>query len=72
MSCYQVEPLPLKGAFLLHLPRYEDERGYFVELFRRVFAEREGLPDFVQDNLSYSRQGVLRGLHFQRPPPCPS
>lgn len=68
MSCYQVEPLPLKDAFLLHLPRYEDERGYFVELFRRVFAEREGLPDFVQDNLSYSRQGVLRGLHFQRPP----
>lgn len=68
MSRYQIEPLPLEGAFLLHLPRYQDARGYFVELFRKAFAQQEGLPEFVQDNLSYSRGGVLRGLHFQRPP----
>jgi len=68
MSRYTHEPLPLAGAFLLRLPRYADERGYFAELFRAEIAPALGLPTWVQDNLSYSRQGVLRGLHFQRPP----
>lgn len=62
------EPLPLEGAFLVHLPRYRDNRGYFVELFRESEREALGLPPFVQDNLSFSQRGVLRGLHFQRPP----
>lgn len=68
MSRYQCEPLPLADAFLLHWPRYADERGYFAEFFRAEVAQGLGLPVFVQDNLSFSRRGVLRGLHFQRPP----
>lgn len=68
MKRYEIESLPLKDAFLLHLPRYTDERGYFVETFRSAYESELGLPSFVQDNLSYSRRGVLRGLHFQKPP----
>ncbi|MCS7163198.1 MAG: dTDP-4-dehydrorhamnose 3,5-epimerase [Bacteroidia bacterium] len=68
MKVPHVEALPLADALLLHLPRYTDERGYFVEVGRALLYERLGLPTFVQDNLSYSLRGVLRGLHFQRPP----
>lgn len=63
-----VEKLPLKDALLIQLPKFYDERGFFAEAFRAEIAERLGLPAFLQDNLSYSRQHVLRGLHFQRPP----
>lgn len=54
---------------------YEDERGWFMESFneQRFHAELQklGLPiprPFVQDNHSFSKKGVLRGLHFQREP----
>lgn len=43
-----------------------DQRGFFMETFRRSDFERLGLPgEFVQDNHSKSRQGILRGLHYQ-------
>ena len=47
-----------------------DERGYFVETFRQdKFEDAIGYSvDFIQDNESKSTKGVLRGLHFQRPP----
>jgi dTDP-4-dehydrorhamnose 3,5-epimerase len=45
---------------------YQDERGFFMETFRASDFARAGLPvDFVQDNHSHSRRGVLRGLHYQ-------
>lgn len=45
----------------------EDERGFFVEIYRqRPFAEFGVEEQFVQDNLSRSTQGVLRGLHYQK------
>lgn len=47
-------------------PRHHDERGDFMELFRHeLFTWRCGDFCFVQDNLSRSRQGTLRGLHYQ-------
>ncbi len=52
-------------------PRYfEDERGYFVEIFKRSSFRDAGLPyEFVQDNVSLSRQpGTMRGMHWQAPP----
>ncbi len=64
----KVKPLSLKDALIIEVPRFVDDRGYFVELFRAGWGEALGLPSFVQTNLSVSRQGVLRGLHFQRPP----
>ena len=46
---------------------YGDERGYFVETYNKNDMEAEGLfYDFVQDNQSASKKGVLRGLHFQK------
>lgn len=49
---------------------FGDSRGFFLESFsERVFNEATGLSiRFVQDNESYSTYGVIRGLHFQRPP----
>lgn len=48
---------------------FEDARGYFFESFsQREFDEKVGKVNFVQDNESKSSYGVMRGLHFQRPP----
>ncbi|MCD6045830.1 MAG: dTDP-4-dehydrorhamnose 3,5-epimerase [Gammaproteobacteria bacterium] len=46
---------------------FGDERGFFCELYQkeRFFNEIKGMRPFVQDNFSYSQQGVLRGLHYQ-------
>ena len=49
---------------------FGDERGFFMETWNGKRYEEAGLPGrFVQDNLSYSARGVLRGLHFQNPQP---
>ena len=48
---------------------FEDDRGFFTEIFNRREFEKEGISiEFVQDNLSFSKKGVLRGLHLQYPP----
>ena len=62
-----VEPTPLDGVLVLsHPDLFEDERGFFLEVFRADEYEKAGLPTrFPQENHSRSRQGVLRGLHFQ-------
>ncbi len=47
---------------------FGDNRGYFMETYHRRKYSRSGvLPEFVQDNLSFSRRGTLRGLHYQLP-----
>lgn len=52
---------------------FGDHRGYFFESFsQREFCEKVRKVDFVQDNESKSSYGVLRGLHFQKPPFCQS
>lgn len=57
----------LSGVLLLEPVVHEDARGFFFESYnRRAFFEATGLDvDFVQDNHSHSRRGVLRGLHYQ-------
>ncbi len=48
---------------------YTDERGSFFESFNKNVFEKFGLPShFVQDNQSFSKKGVVRGLHFQKEP----
>lgn len=48
---------------------FRDARGYFMESFRATTFEEHGIStDFVQDNQSLSAKGILRGLHFQKPP----
>jgi len=58
----------LKGCFIIEPTIFEDERGYFFESFNhKDFCEAIGLDvNFVQDNQSFSKKGVLRGLHFQK------
>jgi dTDP-4-dehydrorhamnose 3,5-epimerase len=48
---------------------FGDERGWFYESFRQdIFEQHAGCHRFVQDNESFSRYGVVRGLHYQKPP----
>lgn len=62
----QTLPLQLDGPVLLAPTVHGDERGFFVETFRASWLTDLGLPGgFVQDNHSRSRQGVVRGMHFQ-------
>jgi len=59
--------LAIPDVILLEPDVYKDERGYFYESYnKRVFDEIIGYPvEFVQDNHSRSKKGVLRGLHYQ-------
>lgn len=60
----------IQGLFIIEPDVYGDSRGYFFESFsKKRFEEQTGINvDFVQDNESRSTYGVVRGLHFQRPP----
>lgn len=59
----------IDGVFIIEPRIFEDSRGYFFESFsQREFDEKIGPVVFVQDNESKSSYGVMRGLHFQRPP----
>jgi len=65
-----IEKTPLDGAVVVKSGVFEDERGFFMEVFRKDQFERLGLPtEFVQLNHSASRKDVVRGLHFQWAPP---
>jgi dTDP-4-dehydrorhamnose 3,5-epimerase len=60
----------LNGLLVLQPEAFEDERGFFIETYRKdQFAEVGIHDEFVQDNHSRSSKGVLRGLHFQWEPP---
>lgn len=59
----------IEGLLILEPRIFKDARGYFFESFsQREFEEMVGPVRFVQDNESMSTYGVMRGLHFQRPP----
>jgi dTDP-4-dehydrorhamnose 3,5-epimerase len=58
----------LPGVLIVEPKVFGDERGFFMETWHVERYEEAGLPSrFVQDNLSFSRRGILRGLHFQNP-----
>ena len=59
----------IPGVVIIEPRLFPDARGYFFESFsKREFEEKVGKIEFVQDNESKSSYGVLRGLHFQKPP----
>lgn len=64
----KVTETKLKGCFVIEPQVFEDERGYFFESFNHQdFCKAVGQEvHFVQDNRSFSKKGVLRGLHFQK------
>jgi dTDP-4-dehydrorhamnose 3,5-epimerase len=58
----------LPGVRLIEPKVFGDERGFFMEIWNQARYAEIGIAEpFVQDNLSFSRRGVLRGLHFQNP-----
>jgi len=62
----EIVDTPLRDVKLVRPKRHGDERGWFAEVFNARTFVAVGLPErFVQDNQSFSRRGVLRGLHYQ-------
>jgi dTDP-4-dehydrorhamnose 3,5-epimerase len=66
----KVTPTVLPEVLVLEPKVFGDDRGFFMESYnRQTFRQVTGVDvDFVQDNHSRSMRGVLRGLHYQRPP----
>lgn len=59
----------INGPKLLKLNKYSDARGFFVERFKNEYKDILGInTDFIQDNFSNSKKGVVRGLHMQHSP----
>ena len=59
----------IEGLVIIEPKLFKDQRGYFFESFsQREFDEKVAPVHFVQDNESKSSYGVVRGLHFQKPP----
>ena len=59
----------IDGVWLIEPKVFSDSRGYFMESFKKEeFEKHIGKVDFIQDNESKSSYGVIRGLHFQKPP----
>jgi dTDP-4-dehydrorhamnose 3,5-epimerase len=59
----------IKGLVEIIPSLFKDDRGWFYEFFSKPVFEKAGIPtDFVQENTSFSKKGVVRGLHFQQAP----
>jgi dTDP-4-dehydrorhamnose 3,5-epimerase len=66
----RIQDTALAGALLIEPKVFGDPRGYFLETYNQDRYREAGMDlDFVQDNLSLSRQGTLRGLQYQNPQP---
>lgn len=64
---FEFEKTKLEGAVLVKPRVFADERGFFVETYKKSDFAARGIPEeFVQDNHSRSTKGVLRGLHYQK------
>ena len=62
----KVTECELEGLKIIEPQVFADDRGWFMELYRKEDYEEAGICcEFVQDNRAYSKQGVLRGMHFQ-------
>lgn len=65
----QITTSALHGLMIIQPKIFQDNRGYFYEVFQQKRYEEMGIPAFVQDNFSRSTRNVLRGLHYQLPNP---
>lgn len=67
MANFTFNKTKIEGVYVVDTKVFGDERGYFMETYNKDEFDAAGLVyDFVQDNQSKSRKGVLRGLHFQK------
>ena len=66
---FEFERLEIPEVFFVRARRFADDRGFFMESYKASEFAAGGIPQaFVQDNLSHSTYGVLRGLHYQKEP----
>lgn len=65
---FEIEDTLIPEIKIIHGKRFADERGYFSETYKVNDFKMLGLPEFVQDNISKSSMGVIRGLHWQAEP----
>jgi dTDP-4-dehydrorhamnose 3,5-epimerase len=66
---FRFQKTAIDGIILIEPPSVSDQRGFFMETYRRSQFAAAGIDDvFVQENQSSSQRGVLRGLHYQNPP----
>ena len=66
----KIKTTKIKGVYIIKPTKFKDNRGVFFESFNdQIFKKKiDSKLNFVQDNQSVSYKGVLRGLHFQKPP----
>lgn len=70
MGNFTFNETKIKDVYIIGVKTYGDNRGYFMETYKESDFKEAGLDyNFVQDNQSSSRKGVLRGLHFQKTHP---
>ncbi|WP_304125017.1 dTDP-4-dehydrorhamnose 3,5-epimerase [Methanosphaera cuniculi] len=66
MAKFTFNETSIKGVYVIETQVFGDERGYFMETYQKDIFDEAGIDvNFVQDNQSRSKKGVLRGLHFQ-------
>ncbi len=66
---FEFSPLSISGLVLIQPGVFKDSRGYFLESYKYSEFKAHGIEEkFVQDNISKSSTGVIRGLHYQNPP----
>ncbi|SHG30006.1 dTDP-4-dehydrorhamnose 3,5-epimerase [Flavobacterium fluvii] len=64
-----IEQTPIKDLVVINPVVFEDSRGYFFEAYNQAKFEQNGITyQFIQDNQSFSKRGVIRGLHLQDKP----
>ena len=65
----KITKTPFEGLALLEPNAFKDERGFFMEVYTEQTMAKLGINTrFVQDNQSFSKKNVIRGLHYQNPP----
>lgn len=64
----KIQQTLIKDLVVLSASVFTDDRGYFAEVFRKGLVEERLHTHFVQENESFSKKGVLRGLHYQKQP----
>jgi len=66
---FRVEKLSIPDVLVIRPQKFDDDRGFFMETYKRSEFAAAGIPDeFRQDSASKSRKGVVRGLHYQLEP----
>ena len=66
---FDIHPIDIPGCYELRPKVQEDPRGRFVKVFHRGEFEKNNLEvNFTEEYYSYSKRGVIRGMHFQSPP----